>query len=1162
MKTKRFFTKGIAALFATIITASVLPFYMLYGHADPGSIIANIQTFNYIDGSVQKYTVPETGQYIIEVAGASGGDSGVYGPGGKNYKGGNGGFVKGSVQLTKGDILYIYVGTRGDNNGGSAHRNDNGAGSGGGSSSGVRSGSGGGATEIRLNGTDLRDRLIVAGGGGGGIQKEGTGNEGGSGGAAGSGNTLFRFGANSPSGYGADICASGGGGGYYGGSAGSITNPSRGGSNYAASAVTVAVNDTDPDYANGSVKITQCTDYILKVDPNLGLWQGTKNIQMFTLDQTYNITKEFACTNTVQTWSVPYTGYYYFEGWGGSGGHDASRGGYGGYLQSYTYLKQGQTISIAVGDHGWTQIGTTYDPAHPGGYNGGANAGLTGHDDDYSGTGGGATHIALNNRNASGNNPLTGYASYKNEVLFVAGGGAGGSNHSSGQGGSVLYVGNGTDYPGKVSNGASTSLLNNNFCVGSNPGSYDGGGGGGGWVGGRYGLDYAGYSAGGGASFVNTTPISVNLGGVMTTVPLSIPLSLTPDQNSGSGKASIKYLSDTIPIPDPVRDGYEFLGWTLTGTGKLEKTNLGVTLFTYGKGLSTIKANWKKIPGSSFLDVDPNGGIYNDTEDTTVITGTDGKLITIPVPAKFGYTFTNWTYDKILSNEKSDNWSEPDYTFGYETEAKLTANWELHKSKLTIDPNGGLYEGSSELKKTSDLDIHDVVPISKPERTGYIFQYWSEENQSDGYLSDGGWNPGTKDGYLKAIWKPITYTVHYEPNAPEGLTVTGHHDDQEHVYDVEKALESNTEYDDPTGYKIKDVKFLWWNTKPDGSGTTYSSGQVVKNLTTKDKDVITLYAQWMVKYTVNHYTQELDGGYTLKNTDEYWLIPLTKWTPPLHEYPGFYQPKVEPQTVNTSDTIINLHYDLIHYKLSYDLQGGDWYEEQSDGSWINIPAPPSEYTVLTPDIHIVRPDKVGYNFTGWTGTDVDKETLDVVIPKGSLGDRSFLAHWTPQAYDVDVPVSLIFSMGDDGTVAGVFDQNGDGKLTQNGYVINKSLFPVQVTDVAYDNNGLFTNTYDQNLDSSHANIMNWRLNAQNGDEWNEYAVDLENGVSTSNNEMFWLGQKTSVRSHELQLSATNAWALHNKTDIKTLTKIGRIVWTFGIGDRWIPSRAITAAQTQ
>jgi hypothetical protein len=105
-------------------------------------------------GSLQTFTVPADDNYIIEVWGAQGkGSTAVVG---KPVEGGRGGYCKGTIFLTAGTVLNIYVGGQNGYNGGGA-----------GGISTENGGSGGGATDVRLGGNTLSDRIIVAGGGGG-----------------------------------------------------------------------------------------------------------------------------------------------------------------------------------------------------------------------------------------------------------------------------------------------------------------------------------------------------------------------------------------------------------------------------------------------------------------------------------------------------------------------------------------------------------------------------------------------------------------------------------------------------------------------------------------------------------------------------------------------------------------------------------------------------------------------------------------------------------------------------------------------------------------------------------------------------------------------------------------------------------------------------------
>ena len=124
------------------------------------TVIESTTVFNY-NGSSQGYVVPVNGLYKIEVWGAQGGTIGDYSQGGK------GGYTVGQINLTKNDTLDIYVGGQGSY---SKNMSVSGGFNGGGASgygSDTSGASGGGASDVRINGSSLENRIIVAGGGGG-----------------------------------------------------------------------------------------------------------------------------------------------------------------------------------------------------------------------------------------------------------------------------------------------------------------------------------------------------------------------------------------------------------------------------------------------------------------------------------------------------------------------------------------------------------------------------------------------------------------------------------------------------------------------------------------------------------------------------------------------------------------------------------------------------------------------------------------------------------------------------------------------------------------------------------------------------------------------------------------------------------------------------------
>jgi len=221
-------------------------------------------------GGVQTFTVPAgVTSVTVDASGAQGGlgfncPAAVPGLGGR---------VQATIAVTPGDVLNIYVGGQGGAAlaliGGTAGYN--GGGTGGSWSGGRSGGGGGGASDIRLNGTALTNRVIVAAGGGGTGVNFATGNAGGNGGgltgANGLTGTYLGAGATQTAGGAPDgtlgqggnapgtQTGGGGGGGYYGGGS-SAWEGGGGGSSYSgptASAVTLTAGSQT---GNGVVTLT------------------------------------------------------------------------------------------------------------------------------------------------------------------------------------------------------------------------------------------------------------------------------------------------------------------------------------------------------------------------------------------------------------------------------------------------------------------------------------------------------------------------------------------------------------------------------------------------------------------------------------------------------------------------------------------------------------------------------------------------------------------------------------------------------------------------------------------------------------------------------------------------------------------------------------------
>ena len=89
----------------------------------------------------------------------------------------------------------------------------------------------------------------------------------------------------------------------------------------------------------------------------------------------------------------------------------------------------------------------------------------------------------------------------------------------------------------------------------------------------------------------------------------------------------------------------------------------------------------------------------------------------------------------------------------------------------------------------------------------------------------------------------------------------------------------------------------------------------------------------------------------------------------------------------SEDITVSAVFSEIIYPISYDLKGGSV-----------SPANPETYTITTPDFTLTNPTRVGYEFSGWTGTGIDGTADVVTVLTGSYGAREYTATWTPIIY--------------------------------------------------------------------------------------------------------------------------------------------------------------------
>ena len=94
-----------------------------------------------------------------------------------------------------------------------------------------------------------------------------------------------------------------------------------------------------------------------------------------------------------------------------------------------------------------------------------------------------------------------------------------------------------------------------------------------------------------------------------------------------------------------------------------------------------------------------------------------------------------------------------------------------------------------------------------------------------------------------------TFTKGNNVGVDGNVSIDGTMQNQHFIYNTAQSLTENT-------YTKQGYIFNGWNTKYDGTGTAYTDGQEVNNLTTDNNGKVTLFAQW----TGNSYTVKFDAN--------------------------------------------------------------------------------------------------------------------------------------------------------------------------------------------------------------------------------------------------------------------------------------------------------------
>lgn len=358
----------------------------------------------------------------------------------------------------------------------------------------------------------------------------------------------------------------------------------------------------------------------------------------------------------------------------------------------------------------------------------------------------------------------------------------------------------------------------------------------------------------------------------------------------------------------------------------------------------------------------------------------DSPIGEIEDPEKDGYDFIGW------EDENGDEF-DPETTPVVD-DVKITPVYRIIHYAITY--NGLTDEEKEEANNPTSYTIEESISINDPAKEGNVFTGWSGtdlsgENNKNISIPQG----STGDREYTAHFSVNTYTIILDLDGGEGTT------------------EITREYGEPIGEIPEPTKdgydFDGWYTEEDGAGDEVTEDTPVTG-------EMEIHANWkIINYTITYdgltddekeelnnestYTIE-SSSITLKNPDNRFdndgdLSEIfIGWNDGTSTSINVTIPAGS--TGNKTYTAMWQTADPDTYVITYDLNG--------DSVTVTNP---SSYTKFDADITLNNPTREGYTFTGWSGTDlVGDNNLNVTIPTGSRGDRTYTAHWSLIEYTI------------------------------------------------------------------------------------------------------------------------------------------------------------------
>ena len=425
---------------------------------------------------------------------------------------------------------------------------------------------------------------------------------------------------------------------------------------------------------------------------------------------------------------------------------------------------------------------------------------------------------------------------------------------------------------------------------------------------------------------------------------------------------------------------------------------------------------------------------------------------------KLEHTFGAWTLTKEPTATEPGI-EERSCTLCGETEQR--EYWEGYD--ITYVLNGG----TNHAENPNSYYKKALITLKNPTKAGYTFKGWYTDKKFKKKVTTV--SGGNKTVYAK--WTVNKYNITFNGN---GSTSGKMKKMSGIAYNASKTLTGNA-------FKRTGYRFTGWNTKKDGSGTSYTNRQTVTKLSETNGTTITLYAQWeIIPYTITYNLGSHDAVNAEENPSSYDVttaVTLQAPTRPFSTFQGWYTTskfKTKATTIKkgstgnknfyakwttnkytitfkgngstsgkmkdltgivynadktlTANAFKRTGYHFVEWNTAADGSGTSYANKQvvnglstengvkialyaiwekdiynityvlNGSDAVNAAENPAIYDVENA-ITLTAPNREHYTFGGWY-TDKKLKKKATTIKKGSTGNKTFYAKWTPNKYTI------------------------------------------------------------------------------------------------------------------------------------------------------------------